>query len=85
MHAIPLKSFEAHSEVQPRITDRERVEARVETICLKGCRQVRRDIVLLESGIEIPEVRGLAPEERRLLLMELRQIMAVYGDSCRID
>lgn len=67
------------------LINRERVDARVETICIKGCRQVRRDIALLESGAEIPEVGGLAPEERRLLLLELKQIMAVYGDSCRID
>ncbi len=81
MQAIPLELV----EVYRGITDRERVEARVETICLKGCRQVRRDIALLESGAEIPETRGLVPEERRLLLCELKQIMAVYGDSCRID
>jgi hypothetical protein len=65
--------------------NRERIDARVEAICLKGCRQVRRDIALLESGSPIPEVQGLAFNERRLLLAELKQIMAVYGDSCRID
>lgn len=73
------------AEIYRGTTDRERVEARVEAICLKGCRQVRRDIAFLESGAEIPEVQGLVPDERRLLLMELKQIMAVYGDSCRID
>lgn len=64
---------------------RERVEARIEAICVKGCRQVGCDIRALESGAEIPEVLGLTPDERRLLLAELQQIMAVYGDSCRID
>jgi hypothetical protein len=81
VQAITLRSF----EIYRGITDRERVEARVEAVCLKGCRQVRRDIVLLESGAEIPEAQGLAPDERRLLLAELKQIMAVYGDTCRID
>jgi hypothetical protein len=81
VQAIPLKPPELGRDM----TNRERVDARVETICLKGCRQVRRDIALLESGAEIPEAGGLAPDERRLLLRELKQIMAVYGDSCRID
>jgi hypothetical protein len=81
VQAITLRSF----EIYRGITDRERVEARVEAVCLKGCRQVRRDIALLESGAEIPEAQGLAPDERRLLLAELKQIMAVYGDTCRID
>jgi hypothetical protein len=61
-----------------------RVEARLETVCQRGCRQVRLDIAALEGGAEIPETLGLAPEERRLLLAELRAVMAVYGDACRI-
>lgn len=81
MRATSLKSF----EIYRGITDRELVEARIEAVCLKGCRQVRRDIWALEAGAEIPEVQGLAPDERRLLLAELKQIMAVYGDTCRID
>lgn len=81
MQAILLES----TEIGRGVTHRERVESRVETICLKGCRQVRRDIALLEGGAEIPESQGLAPEERHLLLTELKQIMAVYGESCRID
>lgn len=81
MQAILLES----KDVFGGIINRERVEARVERVCLKGCRQVRRDIALLDSGAEIPEAQGLTPDERRLLLVELKQIMAVYGDSCRID
>jgi hypothetical protein len=73
------------TEVFDGVTNHERVEARVERICLKGCRQVRRDIALLDSGTVIAEAQGLSSEERRLLLAELKQIMAVYGDSCRID
>lgn len=81
MQASPRDSTQIHAPA----VDRERVESRIEMICLKGCRQVRRDIGLLESGAEVPESQGLAPEERRLLLAELKQIMAVYGESCRID
>jgi hypothetical protein len=81
VHAFLLDS----ADIVHGSDNRERVDARVEAICLKGCRQVRRDIALLESGSPIPEVQGLALNERRLLLAELKQIMAVYGDSCRID
>jgi hypothetical protein len=63
----------------------DRVEARVEAVCQKGCRQVRRDIETLQRGEEIAEARGLSPDERVLLLAELEQIMAVYGDTCSID
>ncbi len=61
------------------------VEPRLEAICRKGCRLVRRDIRRLELGEEIPESRGLSAAERALLLRELRDIMSVYGDSCAID
>ncbi len=62
-----------------------RVEARIEAMCQKGCRSVRRAIELLEQGDELSETHGLTPEELRVLLVELKQIMAVYGETCRID
>jgi hypothetical protein len=61
------------------------LEARIEAICARGCQRVRADIATLEQGGELPETRGLAASERGLILNELRQIMAVYGDRCRID
>lgn len=61
-----------------------RVEARVEAICQKGCRRVREDISALRRGETIPECLGLSPDECTSLLAELEQIMAVYGDTCRI-
>ena len=63
----------------------DRVEARVEAVCQKGCRQVRRDIATLLGGGEIAEAWGLSPTERARLLAELEQIMAVYGDTCSVD
>lgn len=60
------------------------LEARLELLCAKGCRQVRRDIAALESGTELPETQGLTADERAWLLAELKQIMAVYGDTCRL-
>lgn len=65
--------------------DEYRIEGLIEALCQKGCRQVRRDIAALEAGAELPETRGLTPRERRLLLAELKQIMAVYGDGCRME
>lgn len=61
-----------------------RVDARIEAVCRKGCRQVRQDIAALESGEQLPETLGLSEDECRFLLSELKQIMAVYGDACRI-
>jgi hypothetical protein len=61
-----------------------RVDARIEAVCRKGCGQVRQDIAALEAGAQLPETLGLSEDERRLMLSELKQIMAVYGDACRI-
>jgi hypothetical protein len=61
-----------------------RVEARIEAVCQKGCSEVRRDIAALESGVHLPETEDLNEDERRLVLRELKQIMAVYGDACRL-
>lgn len=62
--------------------DRYRLEARLEALCEKGCRQVWRVIDVLEQGGDLPETQGLGAEERRWLLRELKQIMAVYTDRC---
>ncbi len=61
-----------------------RVDARLEALCRKGCSQVRQDIAALEAGAQLPKTAGLSDEELRLLLGELKQIMAVYGDACRL-
>ena len=62
-----------------------RLEARLDALCGKGCRQVWHDIDALESGRELPETRGLTEKERRWLLAELKKIMAVYGERCEAD
>jgi hypothetical protein len=64
--------------------DKLRLEARLESLCEKGCRHVRADIDALERGEELRETRDLTEEERRWLLAELKQIMSVYGDRCTI-
>ena len=60
------------------------VESSVEMICSKGCQTVRENIAALEQGELVQEVRGLTEAERRAVLKELKKIMAVYGDACRI-
>lgn len=61
-----------------------KVEKCVEVLCEKGCTSVREDIEKLESGKELPETRNLSREELSKVVDELKAIMAVYGDSCRI-
>jgi hypothetical protein len=62
-----------------------RLEARLEALCAKGCRQVWRDIDTLDRGEELTETKGLTREELSWLLSELKQIMSVYGDRCSVD
>ena len=64
---------------------RTKVEACVEAICNKGCQEVRNDITVLERGDALPEAQHLDQSERMLLLAELKSIMSVYGDTCRIS
>ena len=58
------------------------LEARLEALCQKGCRQVWGDIAALERGDPLPETRDLTLGEVRWLLAELKQVMAVYGARC---
>jgi len=55
------------------------LEARLERICEKGCRQVWDDIAVLEGGGELAETADLNGRERAWLLAELKSVMAVYG------
>ena len=61
------------------------VESSVEMICGKGCQTVCEDIAALERDELIQEVSGLTEAERHAVLKELKKIMAVYGDACRIS
>ncbi|MGD8908672.1 MAG: hypothetical protein PVF13_03040 [Chromatiales bacterium] len=58
------------------------IEACIEAICQKGCRSVRQDILFLQRGEILPELKGLDDLACQMVLKELRAIMAVYGDSC---
>lgn len=65
--------------------ERYRLDARLEALCVKGCRRVWQDIDALERGEELPETRGLDAAERGVLLQELKQVMAVYADRCSVE
>jgi hypothetical protein len=62
--------------------DRQRIEQSVENVCKKGCRSVWADIDALEAGKRLPETAGLSAAERRAVLDELKNIMAVYEGTC---
>ncbi len=64
--------------------DRERIDACVERLCQKGCARVWGDIEILEQGGRPAGAEDLSPHECRLVLRELRSVMAVYGNRCRI-
>jgi hypothetical protein len=59
-------------------TDRRIIEARVTTICERGCVRVREVIATLQQGRDAPETRGIRDDERMQILHELESIMAVY-------
>jgi len=61
--------------------DQNRIDHYVEILCEKGCREVWLDIQRLEAGESVAEVNDLAPDERRAVLQELKDVMAVYGDE----
>jgi len=54
----------------------------VERICTQGCRVVRDKVSRLCAGEDLPETRGLGGYERNMVLLELSEIMEVYGDEC---
>jgi len=61
------------------------LESRLEAICERGCRQVWDVIATLEQGGDVPETTDLDAGERASLLAELKAVMAVYSERCRVD
>lgn len=54
------------------------VEQCIESLCLKGCREVLHLIGEMEQGRMPPETAHLSAAERLAVLKELKAIMAVY-------
>lgn len=60
------------------------VEDVVEQMCQAGCKTVLQKIDALERGETIPECACLDCDSRHIVLHELKSIMAVYGNVCRL-
>lgn len=58
--------------------DQSKINACVETLCGKGCREVTRVIGALEQHGAVAEAAALSADERNAVLRELKSIMAVY-------
>ena len=56
----------------------DQVRSAVEAICELGCVRVNEIIDSLESGHSVLETGGLNASDRKLVLNELKAIMAVY-------
>lgn len=60
------------------LTDSPEVNVLIDRLCAEGCTVVQEYILALELGTEHPAYAHLDEYQRRLLLVELRAIMAVY-------
>ncbi len=62
------------------------IELSLEQICEQGCRSVNKVIQQLENGEVIESTRHLNESQQKILLQELKSIMAVYGEtgSCEL-
>ena len=58
----------------------EQISQCIEVLCQCGCDAVRATISAMESGAVVPQVEILTEEERRLVLNELKAVMAVYDE-----
>jgi len=60
------------------------VEHAVELLCHRGCRAVWAVIRALEHGDTLPETADLSAAEVSAVVSELKTIMSVYADNCRV-
>lgn len=60
------------------ILNSEQISQCIDALCQCGCDAVRATIIALENGITVPQVDILSEAERRLVLDELKAVMAVY-------
>jgi len=58
--------------------DEKPLETCIESICERGCREVRRVIERLERDGDVAETASLSAAERAFVLNELKAIMSVY-------
>jgi N-methylhydantoinase B/oxoprolinase/acetone carboxylase alpha subunit len=62
------------------------IELSLERICEQGCRSVNQIIQKIENGELVELIRHLNDSQQKILLKELKSIMAVYGKtgSCEL-
>lgn len=61
------------------MTEQKKISKAIEEICHQGCDSVNNIIQALENGEHVQEAIELKkPEERSILLAELKEIMDVY-------
>ncbi len=58
-----------------------RIEDTVESICQRGCRYVNRLLADPQCRAACEDLDNLDPRDRRLVLDELRAVMAVYQST----
>jgi hypothetical protein len=68
------------------ITHDKLIDSCLENVCLQGCQTANQVIQALEEKQVIETVKHLSVIQRRILLQELKKIMAVYAEtnSCAI-
>ncbi len=50
----------------------------LEILCQSGCKAVNATITAMENNQSISAIDDLSPDERRIVLQELKAIMSVY-------
>ncbi len=64
--------------------NQDKINQCVEALCALGCRTVSSIIRELEYGAPLAQTAHLDADERQAVLAELKSIMAVYGERCRV-
>lgn len=58
--------------------DHQKLTEYLEILCQSGCDTVNATIVAMENKQSISTIDGLTPDERNIVLQELKSIMSVY-------
>jgi len=84
---MPTSLYDGQQQMLPSYPQRhgktdmvnsEQVSQCIEVLCQCGCDAVRATISAMESGAVVPQVNILSEDERRMVLQELKAVMAVY-------
>lgn len=60
------------------LTASQKVNDRITAVCETGCAAVRASIQVMEQGLDVEFSKDLSPNERQLMLSELKAIMSIY-------